>query len=192
MKKYFVLIVILMLVAGTSCQENVDIEKEKKAIIAVIEEETDAAISGDYDRWANTYLQDETNVRLSANSAGYNLIVGWEDLDTYFKEAFENRDEQGPAWKGVKTNYRIKVYGNAAWVMCDEKAVNAETGEEMDWTAIECRILEKVDGEWKIVLLSFVTTSTYDDDVEEAGDEDEGDHEDDDDDDEASETEEVE
>jgi len=59
----------------------------------------------------------------------------------------------------------------------------------MGWTAIETRILEKVDGEWKIVFLSFVTTSTYDDDVEEAGDEDEGDHDDDD---EASETEEVE
>jgi len=38
----------------------------------------------------------------------------------------------------------------------------------MGWTAIESRILEKVDGEWKIVFLSFVTTSTYDDDVEEA------------------------
>lgn len=168
MKKYFVLIVILMLVAGTACQETIDIEKDKEAIIAVIEEETDAAVYADYERWANTYVQDETNVRLSANSEGYNLIVGWEDLDNYFKEAFENIDEQGPVWKGVKTNYKIKVYSNAAWVMCDETAVNAETGEEMNWTAIESRILEKIDGEWKIVFLSFVTTSTYDDDVEEA------------------------
>jgi len=178
MKKSFVLFIIVLLIGGTSCQESIDIEKEEKAIIAVIEQETDAAMNGDYERWANTYVQDETNVRLSANSESYNLIVGWEDLNSYFKEAFDNMEEQSTTWKGVKTNYKIKVYGDAAWVMCDEKVVNVETGEDMDWTAIETRILEKVDGEWKIVFLSYVTTSTYDEDNAGEEAEDEGEVED--------------
>ena len=178
MKKYCLLFVILMLLAGTACQEKVDIEKEKEAIIAVIEEETDATMNGDYERWANTYVQDETNVRLSANSESYNLIVGWEDLNSYFKEAFNNMEEQSTAWKGGKTNYKIKVYGNAAWVMCDETMVNAEAEEAMEWKAIETRILEKIDGEWKIVFLSYVVTSTYDDDDEGEEVEDEGEVED--------------
>ena len=169
MKKYLISLIVLVFLAGTSCQEKIDIEEEKKAIIAVIEEETDAAVHSDYERWANTYVQDETNIRLSASSNDYNYVVGWDELSSNFKEAFEETADQEPMSRGVKTNYKIKVYGNAAWAVCDEKFVSTETGEDMGWSAIEARFLEKVDGEWKMVFLSFVTTSSYEDEDEEMG-----------------------
>ena len=142
-------------------------EKEKEDIIAVIEEETDAFIHRDYERWANTYVQDETTIRLSAGSNGYNFVNGWDDLNSSFKEAFE--DSPNLQVKAVKTNYKIKVYGNAAWVICDEKFVNSETGEDIGGALIEARILEKVNGEWKIVYLSYINTTSYEEDDENDG-----------------------
>ena len=117
--------------------ENCDFtNEEKEDIIAVIEEETDAFIHRDYERWANTYVQDETTIRLSAGSNGYNFVNGWDDLNSSFKEAFE--DSPNLQVKAVKTNYKIKVYGNAAWVICDEKFLNIETGEDIGGTAGGC------------------------------------------------------
>ncbi len=165
MKKYLWTLFALILLAGTSCQEKIDIEKEKEAIIAVIEEETDAYVHRDYERWANTYVQDETNIRLSASSTEYNYVVGWDDLNSSFKEAFEETTEQRQV-KGVKTNYKIKVFGNAAWAVCDEKFVNIETGKDLG-NLIEARVLEKVNGEWKMVFLSYVNVTSYEEEVEE-------------------------
>jgi hypothetical protein len=167
MKKYLLPLIVFVLLTGTSCQEKIDIEKEKQAIITVIEEETDAFIHRDYERWVNTYVQDESNIRLSASSNDYNYVIGWDDLNSSFKEAFE--DTTDLQVKAVKTNYKIKVYDNAAWIVCDEKYLNIETGEDMGIALIEARILEKVEEEWKIVYLSYVDATSYEEDKEVEG-----------------------
>ena len=161
MKRILLPLISVALLVGISYAEEMDVQQEKKAIIAVIEEETDAAMNSDYEQWADTYVQDETNVRLSASSTEYAYIVGWDSLKTYFKKSFESASNESSKIKGIKTNYQIKVYGEAAWVMCDEKFVNTETGEDLGWYLVESRILEKKDGLWKIVCLSYVVTSSY-------------------------------
>jgi len=163
MRKMLFSIFVLSLITGCiSCQKKIDIEKEKEAIIAVIEEETDAYFHRDYERWANTYIQDETNIRLTASSNGYNYIVGWDDLNSYFEENFKEPELQ---LTPVKTDYKIKILGNAAWVVCNEKYINNETGKDVGGNPIEVRILEKVDGEWKIGFLSLVSTKSYEKEV---------------------------
>ena len=161
MKNSIVSLLSLLLICGTSCHEIIDIESEKVSIIKVIEEETDAYIKKDYERWAKTYVQDETNVRLSAGKSGFDFIHGWEQLNASFKEQwFEDTTEVEQNYQGIKTNYQIKVYGSSAWALCDEEFVNIETGEK-GGTLIESRVLENIDGEWKIVSLSFVNSSSY-------------------------------
>jgi hypothetical protein len=164
MEKKMLTLIAIILVAGTSCQEKIDIEKEKTAIIDVIEAETDAFIQRDYERWANTYVQDETNIRLSAGNSGYDYVVGWDDLNSSFKETFE--ETASLQLKASKTNYKIKLFGDAAWVVCDEEIKNSETGKSMG-KLIEARVLEKVDREWKIVFLSYVNTTSYEEEKEE-------------------------
>ena len=78
MKKIFYSILgVLLITGGNSCQNKIDIEQEKEAIKAVIEEETNAYIEGDYDRFAATYLQDSTFIRLNAEKSNYEYIIGW-------------------------------------------------------------------------------------------------------------------
>lgn len=164
MKKYVLTLFALILLAGTSCQEKIDIEKEKEAIKIVLEEETNAALDSDFDRLAATYVQDETNVRLSASKSDYLYVVGWEELGSGFKEYFENNPEPGTG-KFENTNYKIKVYKESAWAIYDQVMYNSEG--EVTWENIGVRFLEKVDGEWKIVYLSFVNTTSYEEEIEE-------------------------
>ena len=165
MKKYLFVLFALILLAGNSCQEKIDIEKEKAAIIAVIEEETNAYLARDYDRLAATWVQDETNIDLRAGKSGYGYGVGWEEIGSAFKEAIDNSPEPDGS-KEVKTNYKIKVYRECAWAVFDNDFYNGE-GELLS-TSIHSQFLEKVDGEWKHVGYTSIYTSTWE---EEGGNE---------------------
>ena len=168
MKKYGLTLFALILLAGTSCQEKVDIEKEKEAIKTVLEEETNAARDSDFDRLAATWVQDETSIWLGTGKSGYTYGVGWKKIGSDFKEYFENNPEPGTG-KFENTNYRIKVYKESAWAIYDQVMYNSEG--EVTWENIGVRFLEKVDGEWKIVYLSFVNTTSYEEEIEEGEEE---------------------
>jgi len=160
MKKHLLSLIVLVLLAGTSCQEKINIEKEKAAIITVIEEETKAFFDSDIDRLSAIHVQDETNIRLTATKSGYTYDVGWETVKSFFLDYFENEAEPGDFYE-VKTNYKIKVYGESAWAVFDNDYYNGE-GELLS-TSIHAQFLEKVNGEWKHVVYNSIYTSTWDD-----------------------------
>ncbi len=162
------------LFAGNSCQEKIDVEKEKEAIKAVIEEETNAAYGSDFDRMVATWVQDETTVRLQANKSGYTYIVGVEELNSLIKDAFESAPEPDGS-KEVKTNYKIKVYPESAWAVFDNEGYNSEG--ELTNKSIHVEFLEKVDGEWRIVYFSMVSTSTWEDEGDDEEEIEEGEEE---------------
>ena len=179
MKKIIFPILIISLIAGgSSCQKKIDIEKEKEAIKAVIEEETNAFMDNDYDRFAATYVQDKTFIRLNARKAdydfivgwGYNYIVGWEGIATSFKDGFQGNPDT-LLYRFENSNYKIKVYPESAWAVYDENWYDRQ-GALVELN-IDVRFLEKVNGEWKIVYLSTVNTTSYEDEVDDDEDEDE-------------------
>jgi hypothetical protein len=161
MKKYLLSIITLVLITGISCEKKIDIEKEKEAIIAVIEEETEAFFDSDIIRLSATHLQDDTNIRLTATKSGYTSIFGWENVKAFFLDYFENEAEPGDFYE-VKTNYKIKVYPESAWAVFDNDYYSGE-GELLS-KSIHTEFLEKVNGEWKLVLYNSIYTSTWDDD----------------------------
>jgi len=163
MKKYLFSLIVPVFLAGSSCQDKIDIEKEKAAIIAVIEEETEAFFDYDIDRLSATHVQDETNIRLTATKSGYTYDVGWEKIKSFFLDYFENEAEPGDFYE-VKRNYKIKVYGESAWAVFDNDYYNGE--DELLSTSIHAEFLEKVHGEWKLVFYTSIYTSTWEDEGE--------------------------
>ena len=143
MKKYVFTLFAIILLGGTSCQEKIDIEKEKAAIIAVIEEETKAFFDSDIDRLGALHVQDETNIRLTATKSGYTYEVGWEKVSSFFVDYFENIAEPGDFYE-VKSNYKIRVYKESAWAVFDNDYFNGE-GELLS-TSIHSQFLEKEIG----------------------------------------------
>ncbi len=164
MKQIIFSILALFLIAGSfSCQNKIDIEKEKKAIIAVLEEESESIVNQDYARWSETWLQDETAKYIGSGRESYINLVGWEEVGSRIKEILI--DNPGPVYtKMEKANFKIKVYKECAWANYDETNYNAE-GEISNSLLIN-KILEKVDGEWKIVFTSVVVKSSLEKEVE--------------------------
>ena len=161
MKKYPMTLFTIFLLVIFSCQEKIDIEAEKSAVIAVIEEETDAYVDADFPRFTDTYVQDETCVRLTAGKNSYALVEGWDTMGKNFEEIFKDRSPNYQNIKFEKSNYRIKVYTTGAWAIFDETASYDLEGEHFEVTMIGTRVLEKVEGKWKIVFVGIVDTSSY-------------------------------
>ena len=110
MKKYLIPLVLLVFFAGTSChhQEKIDNEKEKEAILALITEETNAYHDKDFERFAECYVQNETNIRiLGGEGEKISYTVGWEKVGSDFKEWFENNPDPTPN-NEVKKNFPLK------------------------------------------------------------------------------------
>jgi hypothetical protein len=160
--KLFVLILILF--AGFSCQEKMDIEKEKEAIKAVIEEETRAYLDQDFERLAKTHLHDETSFRMSIGKDGYQTIIGWKAIGDTLK-SWTSADWEDVNAKFMNTDYKIKVYPQSAWAVFTQTWDYTYNGKQYAIPSLETRFLEKVNEEWKIVYLLNVGTYTYDEET---------------------------
>lgn len=161
MKKFLYLSIAMILSAGVYGQNKVDVAKEKEAIKAVIQAETQAYYDKDFDLFASVYKHDKSIVDLRASSTYYSFVTGWKDNSDNIKEYMKNNPQpvKNPE---VKKNFRIHVYlNNTAWAVFDN-FIYDEKGE-VENKSIGVNFLEKINGKWKIVFLSRVDASSYKD-----------------------------
>ncbi len=155
--KYTILFALIIAVFAISgCEKAIDYEKEKAAIIALMEKETQTYIDRDFDGMFSTHVQDSLNMRLTAGASNYVFAQGWEDVSRHMT-GDETEDDLGVDIHSTveKTNFRMKIYPQSAFVVCDQK-----------WTSqyeddMQVRFLEKVEGEWKISFVSFIGIDGY-------------------------------
>jgi len=157
--KWSVMIIMaIIFITATAWQRSTEQEKEKQAIIKLIEDETSAWCSNDFDKLAATYVDDPMNTRLTASNSGYTYLVGWENVGKNFMDYMAGVTSPSEN-KYVKNNYRIKVYKDSAWAIHDEVVYDKDG--KITAKAVGVRFLEKVRNEWKIIYFSLVTTSSY-------------------------------
>jgi ketosteroid isomerase-like protein len=157
MKRYCLLLFALILIAGSSCQKKVDIEKEKQAIMAVVKAESEDARIGNVDGLISCYIQDEYNTRLNVNTDDYNIITGWDKLAPLFKGLSPSTEYDTTKISFTKENAVIKVMGNTAWLICDNDWKYEAPEGETKWGNIQVTFLEKVDGVWKFSFAAWIT-----------------------------------
>ena len=165
MKTNLILFLVLAMLAATACQEQIDVDKEKEAIIAVINAESVAYLARDMETLSTYMVKDSSNIRVRANKWEYEYTVGWEKLNELYEEDFANDS----AWatfdnpRFERKNFNIKVYPKSAWAVFKTIYMWEEDTVTNKWKSIESRILEKVDGEWKITYVSSIGKSSYKD-----------------------------
>jgi len=164
MKKFSLLVLSLLICSGTFCQETIDIEMEKEAIIAVINAETQAYYDRDFEAYAATWKHDESDLDIRAGKASFGITFGWEGPSSGMKEFFKNNPEPAENVE-VKKNFKIKVYKDCAWATFNQETHNSEG--EIVTSAFGTNFLEKTNGEWKIVYLTRLSISSYYDDFKE-------------------------
>lgn len=163
MKTNLVLLLVLSILAVTACQEQIDVEKEKEAIIAVVNAESNAYMVRDLETISSYMIQDSLNIAIHSGKWGYSYTTGWEKLTENYKKDFAN-DSAWARYQNLRLereNFNIKVYPESAWAVFNTVYMWEEDSATSEWEVIETRILEKVDGEWKITYVANVGKSSY-------------------------------
>lgn len=168
--KYTILTVfVLVAILFTGCEQPVDYEKEKAAIIAVMEKETQSYIDRDFEAMFSTHVQDSLNMRLTAGPSNVVFAEGWDEVSGHMT-GDQTEDDLGPDLHITveKTNYRMRIYPQSAFVVCDQKWTTQYDDDVVEMNSIQVRFLEKKNDEWKISFVSFIGTDGYmDDEIEE-------------------------
>ena len=154
------LIIAAFALAG--CEEAIDYEKEKAAIIAVMEKETQTYIDRDFEGMFSTHVQDSLNMRLTLGADNYVFAEGWEDVSRHMT-GDQTEDDLGADIHITveRMNYRMKIYPQSAFVVCDQIWNSQYEDDVVEMNSIQVRFLEKFEGEWKISFVSFIGTDGY-------------------------------
>lgn len=170
MKNYLLTLFAIILLAGTSCQEKIDIEKEKEAIMAVIQEEGDAFAAMDMERLFAVHVQDSLDTRLGLGENSYTIYAGWDEIKSNFEGSTESGWEiEDP--KNLKENVILKVTDGSAWLICDNIWKWNYEGEPGERVNIQITFLEKIEGKWKISFTAFVAKPVPKEEAEEGEEE---------------------
>ena len=156
MKIFVGTILAILLIAGTSCEQTVNVEKEKEAILAVLEEEGKAMLAKDKERLFALHVQDDLETRLELGEYGFNTYKGWGEVSGLLGDAVGG-DGQLMNANAVnrKENMIIKVTGKTAWLTCDNIWEFNNDGEKGGYSNIQVNFLEKIKGEWKISFAAY-------------------------------------
>ena len=161
--KCITLLVLICLLAGiTCCEQPIEFDMERAAIIEVINNETDAYIKRDFEAVFSTHVQDSMNMRLTAGADNYVFLEGWEEVGKHLSgdETEDNLDTELHI-SAEKMNFRMKIYPTSAFVVCDQIWRSSFDDDVTEINSIQVRFMEKIDGEWKISFVSFIGTSGY-------------------------------
>ena len=151
MKKYLWIFVVPVLFASHSCQETIDIEKEKVAVIAVNEEERDAYLDRDLSRLEATWIQEPSSRRVFTSSR----LDGWKQIRTNYEEDINNTER----WESMEdvaasfSNYDVTMYDNTALLYHDIHWTGKRGGEIIDVKQNRIVHFVKEGGAWKIDLI---------------------------------------
>ena len=174
MKKIIFSILVLSLIAGSaSCQGKINIEAEKEAIMAVLQERGDAMVTRDMERLFAIHVQDSLDTRLDypLGENNYTIYAGWDEIKSLF-ESWAEMDRTGfEDTKNWKENVILKVIDDCAWLICDNHWSWKNEGEPGVRDNIQITFLEKIEGEWKISFTAFVMNPEPEEEVEEGEEE---------------------
>ncbi len=153
MRKFLLPLFGIILLAGTSCQNRINVEKEEEALLEVLSKEAKAFMAGDMEAVFALHTQDKLETRLELGAYGYNTFKGWDEIKTLLVDAAPGMQHSGAV--NVKENVIIKVMQNSAWLTCDNIWKWDNDGESDGYNNIQVVFFEKIKGEWKISFASY-------------------------------------
>lgn len=123
---------------------------DEAAIKAIIEKETKAFFEIDQKTWASLWVHEPYAFWSFADTTDVNSFSGWNDINKGFSNYFKTSK---PSSANIKRDWHhIKIHGNMAYIRFTQQ-VSDDTNRPPQ---AEVRVMEKVNGEWKIVCVSVI------------------------------------
>jgi len=146
----------MMVLASVSCEDvkkinnegvqnpTESLEQEKEAILKTLNDETEAAFRRDYMAWKDNWVHDPdiSKVYIDFADSTFSESVGWEEISGFVKKFIEEHPIPEPVPK-LLDSIDVRLYGNGAWVTYEQK-------DSLRGLKRETRLMEKVNGAWKI------------------------------------------
>ncbi|NJM24828.1 MAG: nuclear transport factor 2 family protein [Bacteroidia bacterium] len=155
MKKYIRTLTVFLLIlpfclAAQKQTKNAPSPKEIEAIKSVIERETKAFFEIDYDTWKNHWVHAPYAFWSFADTTDVNSFTGWDQIHAGFAEYFKTAK---PSTAKIDRNWlEFRIYGSGAYVRFTQLVKDDIRRPEQ----AEVRVLEKENGQWKIVCVSVI------------------------------------
>jgi hypothetical protein len=154
MKKYLFALVAFCLLASVCCQDESMIEKDKKAIIAAIEQEKDAYYNQDLQGMDDSWSQETSARKLFLSPNGITELDGWNKIHQNNVEAAEREWIETNEPAGY-SNFIVNLYGNTALVLHDSNHKFNTQEEESNLRMKRILHLVKLEEEWKIDFMAM-------------------------------------
>ena len=124
--------------------QSVNFEQEKSAILETLNNETEAAFQRNYERWTEKWVHDPSITKTYINfvDSNFSESVGWNEISHFVKTFIEEHPEPEPVPQLVD-DIDVRLYGNGAWVSFEQQ-------DSLRGLKRETRLMEKVNGKWKI------------------------------------------
>ena len=121
-----------------------DADREKARILDVLNGETRAALGRDYPAWREHWVHEPYVAKTYVNVADGtgSETVGWDAVDDFVRTYIEEHPEPEPPPPPLE-DADVRLYGDGAWVGYEQDDV--DQGRKR-----ETRLMERVDGEWRI------------------------------------------
>ena len=132
----------LLFIWACSYSQNTD---DTVAIKKLLEKESATYRSGDVKAHADCWKIQPYSVILISTADGHAFSLPAESM----VHPSENMGKGGFA---VNANYKISIHGDNAWVCHDEESTSKEGVKTFSY---EMKMLEKINGEWKLVAASM-------------------------------------
>ena len=151
----FIFLTIISLFYFSSCEEKVNVEKEKEAIKNVFEQEKAAFFNQDYVKMGGYYLNDPSTVKMFIGENGIGRYDGWDKINIQ-----NQKETSDTTWdrKKIQTNflnYQINVEDETAWVLCDTHWEGIFRSDTVIIDQFRISVMKKVDDQWKFWVIAI-------------------------------------
>ena len=128
----------------SSAIEQKSPDLEKQAILDRLNNETKNAFQRDYDAWTKNWVHDPSisKVYLNFVDSTFSESIGWKEISQFVKTFIEEHPEPEPV-PAPLDDITVRLYENGAWVTYEQQ-------DSLRGLKRETRLMEKVNGEWKI------------------------------------------
>jgi hypothetical protein len=119
-------------------------ETEKAAILKTLNGETQAAFSRAYEKWKEHWVHEPYVTKTYMNFADTTMSEtrGWDQVNAFVRDYIAAHPEPASLPEPLR-DIELRLYGSGAWVSYEQQDPSIGLKREI-------RLMEKIDGRWKI------------------------------------------